>query len=178
MTRQHVARRPLMRSAYILALVLFIATPLAANAGLIRFVPVGEPLVSGYIDFDDADFNGTNFQFLLNSLIRDLSLSANGNLFSLADVVTNHATIIDSTGATPRIVNGAGLLADNGTAQVAFFPDNTGDGDASLSLLGRAGWNPRWIATPVAVSEPASLALLLAGLAGLVARRRRSARGA
>ena len=101
----------------------------------------------------------------------------------MADVVDSDFTIIDSTGLVPIIVNGAGLLANNGAQAIAFFPDGQGgtalDGDASLAFSVTPGFGPfnfyqvKW--EQVSVPEPTSLALFGLG-AALLARRRRMAK--
>jgi hypothetical protein len=171
-------------NAAIFAALLTIA-PAMASAAPIRFVATGNANVSGYVEFDDADFAGIDFQFLSNTEILDLSLQVFGEAFTLADVDTTASTIIDSTGATPIIVNGAGNLANNLSLAIAFFPDGYSgtavDGDASLSLGGpNAGladesfYAVRWEAQ--AVPEPTSLLLFgAAGVGALIRRRSKKA---
>jgi hypothetical protein len=167
-------------SAAICAALLTIA-PAIASAAPIRFVATGNANVSGYVEFDDADFDGSPFQFLSNSEILDLSLQVFGETFTLADVVTTDDTIIDSSGAIPVIVNGAGNLANNLSLAIAFFPDDYAgsgaDGDASLALGGpNAGladeefYKVKWEAQ--AVPEPTSLLLFGAAGVGILVRRR------
>lgn len=164
-----------------LALALFSSLP--AQAAPITFTATGNANVVGYVTFDDADFDGTIFQFLANTEVVDLSLVAFGASFDLADVVDADFTIIDSTGPVPFIVNGAGLLANNGAEAIAFFPDGFGgtalDGDASLAFSLTPDFGPfdfyqvKW--EVLAVPEPTSLALFGVG-AALLARRRRMAK--
>jgi hypothetical protein len=82
----------------------------------------------------------------------------------------------------PLIVNGFGLLADNGTLAIEFFPDGVlsgipVDGDASLALEPSgvptllAVYDVRWQVR--AVSEPASVALVGVALARLAVLRRK-----
>lgn len=148
-----------------------------APAATITFTATGVAGISGYVSFDDSLFDGTNSQSVWNGAIVDLSLDVFGSLFSLGDVVTSDFTLIDSSGAIPRIVNGNGLLADNGSRLIAFFPDghsgSASDGDASLAFgftdasVGRDYYAVRWDAAPAEVPEPSALALFGAGLAGL-----------
>ena len=164
-------------------LAIALLSSLSAQAAPITFTATGNANVVGYVRFDSADFDGTNFQFLLNTEVVDLAITAFGATFTLADVVTSDFTIIDSSGPVPLIVNGAGLLASNGARAIAFFPDGFGgtalDGDASLAFSSTPGFGPfdfyqvKWKA--VAVPEPTSLALFGVG-AALLARRRRMAK--
>lgn len=103
------------------ALTLFFITS-GAHAGLINFNVSGEE-VSGFIQFNDDDFDGSSFQFVSNSFITDLMLTVFDQSFTLADVVTRDITLIDSSGGIPVIVNGSGFLADNGTESL-LFPGN------------------------------------------------------
>lgn len=124
--------------------MMFALAPMASSAALINFNATGNPNVSGFVQFDDSAFNA--FQFVLNTAITDLSLTAFGASFALADVVTTDSTIINSSGLTPLIRNGAGLLANNGAQAIAFFPDGfTGtapDGDASLAFSPTTTFGP------------------------------------
>jgi hypothetical protein len=172
-------RRYVMSAA--IAAALLMVVPAIAAAAPIRFVATGNANVSGYVEFDDADFDGTNFQFLFNSEILDLSLEVFGESFTLADVVTGDQTIIDSSGAITLIYNGAGNLANNGSLAIAFFPDGYGgtasDGDASLALGAPGGgladdefYAVKWEAQ--AVPEPASLLVFGTAGVGLLLRKR------
>jgi hypothetical protein len=49
---------------------------------LLNFVATDLPGVSGFVQFDDADFDGTASQFLSNSNITDLPITAFGEVHS------------------------------------------------------------------------------------------------
>ncbi|MEN6587585.1 MAG: PEP-CTERM sorting domain-containing protein [Sulfuricella sp.] len=148
-----------------------------AQASLFTFTATGDPNVSGFVQFDDLGFDGSNFQLVPNSFITALALSVFGQTYTLADVATGASTVIDSSGLLPSIVNGAGNLADNGLQAIAFFPDGFDgtalDGDASLAigpsgdLAGDSFYAVQWVASTTSVPEPGTLALLGLGLSGL-----------
>ena len=85
--------------------------------------------------------------------------------FDLGDVVTSAFTLFNVF-TTPFVINnGAGLLADNGSRQVAFFPDGGFgtplDGDAALSFMRiENGFIVEFAVHPVrwvAVAEPGTM---------------------
>ena len=161
-----------MGAALLLSSVTAHAIPITFNAS-------GLAGVSGYVEFDDTNFLGGTNDSILNTDILDLSLTVFGNVFTLADVVTTDRTIINSSGAIEIIKNGGGLLANNGSTAIAFFPDGFGgsgsDGDASLAFSATASFGPfdyykvAWVVgpKPIAAPEPTALALIGLGLAGI-----------
>ena len=152
-----------------------------SESGVITFEAVGVPGISGFVQYDSSAFHGF-FEIVPNSAIVGLSLTVLGEVFDLADLVNFpgfSAAIIDTS--IPRIYNGFGLLADNGSAGIAFYPDGFDgtptDGDASLSLQRIVGgiflsttYPVRW--QVAAAPEPSVLALVLVGAAALGFRRR------
>ena len=173
-----------MKQLKLFVAALMILGPTLASADLITFTATGVEGVSGYVQFDDDDFDGGIFQGLLNSAITDLSLVVFGEVFTLADVTTTDTTFINSSGAVPIIENGGGNIADNGTMSISFFPDGYGgtafDGDASLGIgLGGEFANDeffavRWVPS-ASVPEPGTVALLVLGLVGMGVTRRKTA---
>ena len=165
-------------------MILLAMSAMSARADLITFTATGNPDVSGFVQFDDSFFPGGAFDFVLNSAITDLSITAFGFLFGLGDVVITDFTIIDSSGLDPIIVNGAGLLANNGSQAIAFFPDGFDgsgfDGDASLAFSATSAFGPftfhmvEWVpGADGRVPEPSSMLLLITGLIGLGSMKRK-----
>lgn len=157
-----------------------------ADAAIITFGADNVPGVFGTVSIDDSLFDGSSSQWVSNTNITGLSMTVFGEVFTFADVETvPDSTIIDSSGADPIIVNGAGYLAINGNGfQIAFFPDGFGgtafDGDASLAfgtnVFGDQGVDVEFYAVQWnIVPEPGTLTIFgVLGLAGLGIRRRQS----
>lgn len=169
-----------------IALAATFALGASAQAAPITFVATGHADVSGYFTIDDTALTGSSEEFYLNTIITDLNLTAFGETFTFADVAFDDETIIDSSGTDPVIINGAGLLADNGPFAIAFFPDDYlgsgADGDASLAFGTGFGdfefFQVQWVVgEPSEVPLPAALPLFLAGIAGFgaAARKRKNA---
>ena len=164
--------------------IMLALAPMMSWATLVTFNATGDTDVSGFVQFDDSFFNGTSDQFVENTAITDLSLTVFGVEFLLADVVIYDFTVIDSTGVTPIIINGAGLIANNGAQTIAFFPDGAEgtaiDGDASLQFSLEPYMGPfsyhavKWEATVVPI--PSAVWLFGSGLIGLIGVARRKVR--
>jgi hypothetical protein len=171
-----------MQTFGILAAYLLLTVGTApAQASVITFDVTGVPGISGFVQFDSTAFQQG---FVPNTAILDLSISVFGSVFDLGDVVTSAFTQSNFSVTNPIIVNGFGLLADNGTLAIEFFPDGglSGipvDGDASLALEPSgvptllAVYDVKWQVR--AVSEPGSVALVGVALAGLAVWRRKKA---
>ena len=121
----------------LIAVMLATLASLPAQAGVIRFYATGVAGISGFVEFD-ASTVASGFGFVQVTAIVGLSLTVFGEVFDLGDVVPTAYTYINVFVTPPTIQNGSGLLADNGTRQLAFEPDGLlgtpMDGDASLAL--------------------------------------------
>jgi hypothetical protein len=125
------------RNALLSCAALFIAT-MSANAASITYFAEGNPNITGSITFDTTGFGSGSSDSEPNTSITGLSLTVFGSLFTFADIVTAADTFFNDTVNPPVIINGGGLLADNGSFEIAFYPDgyngvNT-TGNASIAF--------------------------------------------
>jgi hypothetical protein len=169
-----------MKRLRMLAALLLLCAGVEAKAGVLTFNATGVAGISGFVQFDDSYF-AFFLNFIPNTAIVGLSLNVFGEQFDLADVSTSSATLGGTQGGNALIINGFGLLADNGVRAIAFYPDGFDgtpvDGDASLSFQVSPSSFPaptypvRWVAA-TAVTEPASLALIALALVAFALTRR------
>lgn len=166
-----------------LAVLLLALCATGARASIITFTLTGVPGISGYVQYDSAAFHGFSFDYVPNSAIVGINVDVFGTLFDLADLVNIpgfSAAFLDTAGPVPRILNGFGWFAYDGTNAIAFYPDGFDgtalDGDAALSFQPAGAsftYAVRWVATTA--PEPATTALVLLGLAALGVAARRAA---
>ena len=165
----------------VLVVLLLAGACAGARASIITFDLTGVPGISGYVQYDSSYFHGFAFDYVPNTAIVGLDIDVFGahfDLGNLVDIPGFSAAIMDTI--TPRIINGYGLLADNGVNAIAFWPDGSDgtpmDGDAALSFQTSVWFLPEttyavhW--TVAAIPEPGTVALLGAvALIGVASRR-------
>jgi len=172
--------------AVVMLSLLALGSP-AARGSVITFNLTGVAGISGYVQYDSAGFHGFSFDYVPNTYIVGIDIDVFGAHFVTGDLFNFpgfSAAIIDTASASPRILNGYGIFADNGVNSLAYWPDGSDgtplDGDAALSFQTSCCFVPetsyavRWVA---AIPEPGTLLLVVASLAALRGARRRGPPG-
>jgi hypothetical protein len=172
--------------AVVLVSLLALGSPVARGS-IITFNLTGVAGISGYVQYDSAGFNGFSFDYVPNSYIVGMDIDVFGAHFVIGDLFNLpgfSAAFMDTASASPRILNGFGIFADNGVNRIAYWPDGSDgtplDGDAALSFQTSCCFVPetsyavRWVA---AIPEPRTWLLVAAGLAALRGARRPASAG-
>ena len=158
----------------IVALLLLMA-PLAANAGIIRydFAGMGAGGASGYMDFDDSAAGPGN---ILGSIV-GWSFTWSGETIDDSISVLTGGTSFIVDAALNYVAGGFFCVSAGGNCDVASAPTFAFQGDVWRMTSGGMDSGVQdgvMISGPTRIPEPATLALLSAGLLAFGLRRRRN----
>jgi hypothetical protein len=161
-----------------IVLLTLLASPGITLATPVQFDWTGNPgpvTGSGYLVIDDSLFDGSSSQFIADSLLLGFSATminpSASETWTLADLVPSTGWLFDSSTASPAIVGAAGGLL---STKDNLFTSFGAPGDFNSNLGGVPGsWSYVGALEPTKVSEPGTLALLLAGVCAMVIGRSR-----
>lgn len=148
-----------------------------AEAAVYRFTATTSSTGSalGFLEYDSSVFDGSDFQWITNASLLDLSFEVPGSGFAIDTFgPLGDSTIFDSTGPLPTVVGGSGFTGGTTFNDGVWIFGRTGvvlgTGTSSVTYEDVV-WTT---ATVTGVPEPATFALLALGLAGVAAARRRA----
>jgi len=151
----------------------------AAESAVVRFAysgVQGDVSAIGYMDIDDALFDGTSFQDIAQSNLVDFNFTMTNatdtHSWTLADLVPASLWFFDSTTATPDIVGQGGFVSDT----LSLIASGSGHIQSSLGVVSNTSGDWAYVGPTTPVPLPAALPMLLAAIGGLgfAARRRRA----